>query len=332
MGKRVNARGVVISTQAARDDHPLSQLIDSGLSGEDPSIYVQLLCAPEDADLLDEDAWRECNPALGKFLSIAEMREAADRAYRIPASEPSFRNLRLNQRVDANDTERVVTTKIWQMGNVPVDAESLAGKECDGGIDLSAKHDLTALVLSFPGKDGFLDVLPFFWTPEGQLESRAPAERDLFKLWIKQGLLLTTPGSVIRLGFIAKKIAELSSKYKIRTISYDRWHIDQLKQELDDIGCAVELTPCGQGFKDMSPRIDAFVEKALSGQIRHGGHPVLASCVTNAIVVQDHAANSRFDKPKSNAGSPVRIDGAVALAMSIGAPRPEVREFQLLWL
>jgi phage terminase large subunit-like protein len=40
MGKRARSLGIVISTQAPRDDHPLSQLIDDGLSGADPGVHV----------------------------------------------------------------------------------------------------------------------------------------------------------------------------------------------------------------------------------------------------------------------------------------------------
>jgi hypothetical protein len=45
MGKQKNALGVVISTQAPDDDHPLSMLIDDGLEGLDPSVYAQLHAA-----------------------------------------------------------------------------------------------------------------------------------------------------------------------------------------------------------------------------------------------------------------------------------------------
>jgi phage terminase large subunit-like protein len=38
LGKRKEALGLVISTQAADDGHPLSQLIDDGLRGDDPSL------------------------------------------------------------------------------------------------------------------------------------------------------------------------------------------------------------------------------------------------------------------------------------------------------
>ena len=67
MGKRRESLGVIISTQAANDLHPLSQLIDDAALGEDPSVYLQLAAAPIDADIFDEHTWFDCNEALGKF-------------------------------------------------------------------------------------------------------------------------------------------------------------------------------------------------------------------------------------------------------------------------
>ena len=46
MGKRSESLGVIISTQAANDQHPLSQMIDDAAAGDDPSVYVQLATCP----------------------------------------------------------------------------------------------------------------------------------------------------------------------------------------------------------------------------------------------------------------------------------------------
>jgi phage terminase large subunit-like protein len=178
LGKRKEALGLIISTQAPDETHPLSQLIDEGLRGEDSSLFVQLTAAPEDADPFAEATWTACNPALGRFLSLEEMRTAAERARRIPAFESSFRNLRLNQRIDSREEDRLVSHAVWKTGEVPIDRERLRGRQCYAGLDLSGKHDLTALVLAFPDDDpepGF-DLLPFFLDP-GRADAGAQAGR-----------------------------------------------------------------------------------------------------------------------------------------------------------
>src|SRR6516162_1811825 len=101
MGKRNESLGIVISTQAANDMHPLSQLIDDAALGEDPSIYLQLACAPVEADIFDERTWFGCNEALGKFVDLGEFRAQAEQAKRLPSLRAKFENLRLNRRIDA---------------------------------------------------------------------------------------------------------------------------------------------------------------------------------------------------------------------------------------
>lgn len=329
MGKRKEPLAVIISTQAPTDQHVLSQLIDDGLTGADPSVYVQLHAAPAGADPFDEKVWRECNPAWGLFLDETDFRQKAALAKRQPAFEASFRNLRLNQRVDANDEHRIVSAGVWKLGAVTVDLEKLRGKPCYGGLDLSGKHDLTALVLAFPDDAGGFDLVPFFWTPEGQLAGRAPNEQGLFRAWINAGQMIAVPGPVIEFRYVAAQIAALAQQFQILSIGYDRWRIDEFKHELTKLDAVIEMEPFGQGFKDMSPAVENFAELALTARLRHGGHPVLNACVTNAILTKpDDAGNMKFAKGKSNEGTPVRIDGVVAAAMALGTAKRKMAAAQ----
>jgi phage terminase large subunit-like protein len=297
------------------------------LAGTDPSLYVELAAAPPEADIFSEKTWFACNEALGKFLSLDEMREAAERAKRIPGFESSFRNLRLNQRIDASEEARVVSAPVWKLGDKPVSIEKLKGKTCFGGLDLSGKDDLTALVLVFPDKDGAYDILPFFWTPLGALEERRPSERDQFKMWIRQKYLIGIPGPVIRYDFVAEQLASLRQTFKIEMIGYDRWRIQDFKQELNDIGQGdFPLKEFGQGYQSMAPAIDIFTELALTGKLRHGMHPVLTACVANAVLTSDPAGNRKFDKERASDRGTIRIDGAVALAMALGIAKGEKPE------
>ena len=57
---------------------------------------------------------------------------------------------------------------------------------------------------------------------------------------------------------VAMKIAELHGMCNIKALAFDRWRIEDIKRELDAIGCGVELVPFGQGFKDLSPAVDVL--------------------------------------------------------------------------
>src|SRR5262249_8874851 len=94
MGKRNESLGIIISTQAANDFHPLSQLIDDAALGQDPSVYLQFAAAPITANIFDEQVWFACNEALGKFLDLSELRAQAEQAKRLPSLLARFENLR----------------------------------------------------------------------------------------------------------------------------------------------------------------------------------------------------------------------------------------------
>src|SRR4029453_12289282 len=125
-------------------------------------------------------------------------------------------------------------------------------------------------------------------TPLGALDARRPSERDLFKLWIREGHLIGIPGPVIRYQFVAQQLALLRQEFNIVLIGYDRWRIDDFKLELAEIGEGdMPMKEFGQGFQSMAPAIDHFAELALMGKLRHGNHPVLTACVANAVLTSD---------------------------------------------
>lgn len=317
-GKREKTLGIVLSTQAADDAHPLSVLIDDAAASGDPSTYLQIHVAPADADPFDDETIKAANPAWGHFLDLEALQKSRDRARRMPAFEPSYRRLRLNQRIDTNAEARILPPGVWKRNGGPVDRKALKGRTCFGGLDLSGKHDLTALVLVFPDDAGCYDVLPIFWTPQDQIAGRPARERENFELWIRQGHMIAVPGPTIRSGWIAAEMARLASEFDIRAIAFDRWRIDDLRQDLADIGCKMELEPRGQGFKDQGPDIEVLAEYAMHDRLRHGGHPVLTAAMSNAVTEPDPAGNLKIAKDRSHGRGVLRVDGAVALAMALG--------------
>ncbi len=316
-GKRQHTLGIVLSTQADSDEHFLSKLIDDAQANADPSVYLQLHAAPVDADPFSDETIKLANPAWGKFLDLEAVKKSRDRARRMAAFEPSYRRLRLNQRADSNPENRLVQITEWKALDAAVKRDKLKGRPCFGGLDLSGKNDLTALVLVFPDEAGDFDILPFFWTPKGQLEKRTETEAKRFKEWIAAGHMIEIEAATIRYDHVAAQMAMLAQEFEILSVGFDRYRIEDLKPELEEAGAEIPLEQFGQGFVSMGPAIERFAELALSGKLRHGGHPVLTAAVANAITVPDPAANLKIDKGKSNGRGPVRVDGAVAMVMAL---------------
>ncbi len=180
MGARDNPLLCVISTQAASDHAVLSELIDYGKkvnSGEvtDPSFHLTFYGAGMDDDPWDEATWLKANPALGDFRSLDDVQRQAAQARRMPAAEQGFRNLILNQRVDAH--VRFLAKAEWDNNGGAVDYAALQGRKAWGGLDLSQSRDLTAFVLVFPRADGAVDVLPRFFLPEKNIAEKSELDR-----------------------------------------------------------------------------------------------------------------------------------------------------------
>ena len=320
---------LVISTQAATDAGLLSVWLDDAMRAKDPRTVVHLFTAPAGCELLDEDAWRAANPSLGDFRSLDDLREQALQAQRMPSMENAFRNLLLNQRVSTDAP--FVSPDVWKANGA--EPEPFDGPVF-GGLDLSARNDLTALVLV--GKVGQTwQVRPCFWTPQTGLADRARRDRSPYTEWARQGLLRTTPGASVDYAHVAAEIAELLADLDVQAIAFDRWRMDVMQSELDRLGVRLPLVPFGQGFKDMAPALDTLEAELLQGRIAHDMHPVLSLCAANATTTKDPAGNRKLDKMRSTG----RIDGLVALAMAMGvaqtvpAPAPDpYRERGLLFL
>lgn len=316
-GAYENPLRIAISTQAATDGDLFSTWLDDAEASQDPRIVCHLYTAPEDCALDDRKAWQAANPAMGKFRSISDLESFAEQAKRLPSKESSFRWLYLNQRVEANNP--FISQAEWKANATKPEPEP--GMTAFAGLDLSASRDLTAFVVIVP-RDGAFDVVSHFWLPGDGIREKSEQDRVPYDLWAKQGHLTLIDGPVIRPDVVANDIAELSTIYDFEAISYDRWRINDLKRELDDIGVSLPLVPFGQGFKDMAPALDSLEKAVAQRRLRHGLNPVLNMCAINAIAVSDPSGNRKLDKSKSAS----RIDGMVALAMAFGSMSAEVEK------
>jgi phage terminase large subunit-like protein len=87
-----------------------------------------------------------------------------------------------------------------------VDETKLEGRLCHGGLDLASVNDLTALCWDFPGPDGAHDALWRFWLPEARPRDLAKRTAGEAEVWVREGILTTTPGNVIDNDFIVRTI------------------------------------------------------------------------------------------------------------------------------
>lgn len=311
-GAQAEPLSIVISTQAPTDADLLSVLIDDARSGADPKVKLFMFSAPESLDAFGDEAMRSANPAFGDFLNPVELRELAAAAKRMPSRESAFRNLVLNQRIDQSTP--FIPRAIWAQNSGEAEDDAFAVGPVYVGLDLSARNDLTAMVAVARDAEGAWHVRPTFFAPAIGISDRAARDRAPYDLWRTRGDLVATPGASVDYAVVAEALCALCDDYDVASIAFDRWRIDQFKAEVARLGRELPLVEFGQGYRDMTPALDALESELVSARLRHGAHPVLTWCAANAVATRDAAGNRKLDKGKATG----RIDGIVALAMAIG--------------
>lgn len=289
---------------------------------EDPSFYAFIReAAPED-DWTDPEVWRKANPSLGRTLTLDYLREECERAKAIPAYQNAFRTLHLNQWVE-QDT-RWISVDRWDACREEEPPE-LEGRPCFGGLDLSSSTDLSAFALVFPPlEEGEpYRVRVWYWLPEAGLRDRVRRDRVPYDAWARDGWIELTDGDWIDHRRIVQRIRELSERYRIVEIAFDRWGAQRVQVDLQEAG--LRVVGFGQGFAAMSGPSKEFERLVLSREIAHDGNPIMRFNVASAAVRTDPAGNIKPDKQRSSA----RIDGLVATIMALDRAMAERDEREL---
>lgn len=308
-GAYTNPLLIAISTQSPTDADLFSTWIDAQKNAPDPRVVCHVYAAPDDCELDDKKAWAAANPALGVFRSIDDVTKQAKQAIKLPANEPEFRNLILNQRVEA--VASFIPRSVWESnGDHPGKAEGL---KVWAGLDLASVNDLTALVLV----DENGGVHSHFWLPAYGIAEKSRKDKVPYDLWAKQEFLNLTPGKSVEYEYVAEFLRGVFDRYDVQSLAFDRYNMKHLlpwlvkadfsEQEIE------KFIEFGQGTASMTPALRELESMLLNQKLKHGKHPIMNMCCANAKVVGDSGAR-KFDKKTARG----RIDGMVALAMAVG--------------
>ena len=295
-----------------------------------------------------EACWIKANPNLGVSIQLDYLRKQVREARGMPAQASVVRRLNFCQWVDAENPW--IAGPLWLATEREFDALELLAEaeEVVGALDLSGTSDLSALGLV--GRVGSLIVgCVEFWTPKDTADERAKRDKVPYPTWIEQGHLNATPGRSVDYAFVAERLAQLQQIVSLKRVGFDPYRIKYLERELDHAGIEIELVEHPQGYykaqakKDAKgndlpvlwmPRSIEMLEKAIvEGRFQVQKNPVLTWNSASAVLKADAKNNRIFTKRKSRG----RIDGIVALAMSVGLLCEEAQpakppEYKLLFV
>jgi phage terminase large subunit-like protein len=298
-------------TSICWEQHEYARQVRDGII-DDPEWFVFIAAADEKDDWLKPETWKKANPSYGSTIKPEYLESEARKAAQTPAYQNTFRRLHLNQWTQQES--RWLDINAWDLCGGPVDERLLRGQACYGGLDLASSSDIAAFVLDFPsehGEDEQHTWLARFWIPEDNMRERVRRDRVPYDAWVRDGLMVATPGNVIDFDRIIADIEAVGELFEVREIAFDRWGAFQISSKL--AGAGFQMVGFGQGFASMSHPMKELLRLTLGQRLRHGGNPILKWMADNLVVSQDSAGNIKPEKAKSRH----KIDGMVAGVMAL---------------
>lgn len=303
----------------------LCQRIQAGTARGDDALVVIYAAAPDD-DWQDPATWQKANPNYGISVKADYLAAEAAKAAELPRLENDFRRYHLNQWTE--QAVRWLPMDKWRAcaGDIGWQdlAAHLAGRRCYGALDLSSTADLTCALLLFPPLDHESSwwILPRFWVPADNIDKRVRRDHVNYHSWARDAAIETTPGDVIDYDHIKQQILADAERFEVLEFGFDPFNATQLSLQLEAEG--LPMAKVRQGYLSLNEPSKEIERLMLSGQLRHGGHPVLTWCAGNVAIETDAAGNIKPSKKRSHE----RIDGIAALVTAqavamanLGKPR-----------
>ena len=343
MGARRQPLTLIITTAGIYDpesigweQHDYAVKVLEGIF-EDDGFFAFIAASDEGDNWEDPASWEKANPNIDVSVKREYLAELCEKAKK----QPSFQNTFFRYHLDRWTQQRNIWIQIEKWNACDKDLAPTAyaerektweGRVAYGGMDLSSKLDITAVVLVLPWDDGQgYDLVPRFWIPEEDLEARSRRDRVPYDAWVRDGWVAATPGNVIDYDFIRNEVVSLAGRFDLRELGFDPYSALQLSGQLGEKD-GIQMVEVRQGWKSMSEPSKEFEKMVVSGQVRHGGHPVLRWMVSNASVRHDANANIAPDKGREGAKATGRIDGVVATIIALSRAIVQPADESAGWL
>lgn len=271
---------------------------------KDDSFYPCVFECDIDDDIQDEKVWKKANPNYGISLKKKYMKIESQKAMDVPSYLNTFKRLHLNIWTDSVSVW--IPNNEWMECHQEFDYDSLDGCAAWGGLDLASTRDLSALTLVFKVEDKFV-IMPYIFVPKENAIKRSKIDGVDYLTFIRENDVIATEGDVQDYSFIRKTINDLSKKYRIQSIAYDRWGASQLILDLTNQD-GVPMSPLGQGFVSLSAPTKTFEREILAKNVIHPNNKCLNWCMSNVAIQEDASGNLKPAKNKSKE----KIDPVVA--------------------
>lgn len=257
----------------------------------------------------DEKTWAKSNPGVGvikKWSFLRKMIEEAktDKAMRVFVLSKDF-NIKQNNAQAWLNHEDIINEEVF-------DLEEFRGCFAIGGVDLSKTGDLaSARILLMRKGDKKKYTYQKYFIPESKIENMSTEEKRRFEHWIRNDLVVVSPGNENDFSLVTKFFVSLYRDYgiKVYKTGYDKWSAVYWSKEMEDIG--FDTVKVSQEFSSMSDPMKLVEADLKSKLINYNNNPIDKYCLENTAI----ELNSRMEiRPvKVQDQDDKKIDGAVTL-------------------
>lgn len=336
---------MILGTNTPSSDQPIgtqeSERFQGILRGdyEDDSAFAFIARVDEDDDPFeDESCWPKSLPALGITFPIDSVRKMVASAR--TSSSIRLAVERLYFGIPVGSSGFWMDEGSWNACRGTVDEDEMTGRRMHLSLDLSQRHDLSALTAAWEGKT--ICTKTWYWTREHEIEQRSVRDRIPYRELEAEGAITISKARTIDYTFIAEQVRRLDSKFDAEQLVVDSAYIEDFLKACRDIGYQVWLYEgpdgdVGQGLKIvrhaqgkrvvfqekmlcMPKSIERTEDRILGGTVIIDDNRLTSICASNAVLDVDAQMNRAFQKERSRG----RIDGMVTNAMAIGAASVEM--------
>lgn len=269
------------------------QILSKAIEKETQFVYIAEM--DEDDDIWNQHNWAKANPLIlwnnDTEFNTDMMARMAEKAI----------DARIKQGKDlANFQTKVLNSWVTYTGGALVQAdhwahcasdrsiESMTGRECYLGIDLSSGGDLTSIALLFPDGDKAY-IWSHSYMPELRLAEHEKKDEAPYGNWSERGLITVTSGMYgIKTDYhaIIADLREVIQKYhlKIIGVGYDSHNASAFLSDLETV-VDCDLTEIKQSARSLNDATKDFQLSVKAGMVEYDkSNELLTWSVLNAII------------------------------------------------
>jgi phage terminase large subunit-like protein len=198
----------------------------------------------------------------------------------------------------------------WRSAQAEWTLEEMAGRKVFLGLDLAAVSDTASLCLLFPpeNSDESFRVAWKTYCNEEQVDNPKRNEgRVIYRKWAKEGYLTVSDGNTMDFDLIKEDILDLSKRFEIEALGYDRAFGYYIIQDLTNEG--VNCQPISQRAISLTVPIYQVETLIKRGMLEVQRNPMVTWQMGNVVMVYEDGDHCRISKKKS----PDKIDCIAAL-------------------